>query len=429
MDHRCFHLSDRLRRCSLATCALLLAGWLQTAVGPVAAAHTSDFPAGGLTFVESVPVETDLDLPELPDAAGVWLDLIESARQSLDIFAFYVSPNPDGICRLKPILAAIEDRARAGVKVRLLSDRAFYDTYPETHDRFSRQDGIAARLLDGKALWGGILHAKGMLIDGERFFLGSQNWDWRALEHIHEFGAVVAHAGLAAALASIYELDWALAGGGQPPGAGHAAPAGPVWGPAHSLTLSDGRRCEAVLAASPPQALPAGVPWDLPLLIDQLDRAQTRVRLQLLSYNPAERDGGWWPELDGALRRAAVRGCEVQILLSNWAKRASMLPHIQSLAALPQIEIRFVNIPEWSGGFIPFARTEHAKFMTCDERALWLGTSNGSRSYFFQSRNVSLFLRGEGCTSAADAFFTRSWTSGYAETVDPCRKYTPPRRQ
>ena len=106
-----------------------------------------------------------------------------------------------------------------------------------------------------------------------------------------------------------------------------------------------------------------------------------------------------------------------------------MLPHIQSLAVLPGVEVRFVNIPPWSGGFIPFARTEHAKFVTCDDRALWLGTSNGSRGYFTDSRNVSLFLRGAGAAAAADRFFEQSWTSEYAETVDPCGEYTPPRRQ
>ena len=188
-------------------------------------------------------------------------------------------------------------------------------------------------------------------------------------------------------------------------------------------------RCEAVLAASPRQALPPGIPWDLPLLLDQIDRATDRVRLQMLSYNPGSRDGGHWPDLDAALRAAAGRGCEVQILLSNWAKRAYMLTHIQSLAVLPGVEVRFVNIPQWSGGFIPFARTEHAKYVTCDGHALWLGTANGSRGYFTDSRNISLFLRGPGATAAADSFFAQSWHSEYAVTVDPCGEYEPPRRQ
>ncbi len=389
-----------------------------------------DEPPGTVTFVESVPTEADLDLPEVPDAPAVWLDLVEGARRSLEVFTFYFSPNPDGVGPLRPILAAIEERAGSGVAVRLLSDRKFHETYPETSDRLGAVEGIESRLIDGQAAWGGgVLHAKGMIIDGERFFLGSQNWDWRALEHIHELGALVSHEAMAADLGRIYDLDWALAGGEDPPAVRHDVPAVPEWSPIRMLTLPDGDACEAVLAASPPHALPPGVPWDLPLLVEQIDDAAERVRLQLLSYNPGDRDGGWWPDLDNSLRRAAARGCEVQIIFANWSKRSYMLTHIQSLAVLPGIEIRFTNIPAWTGGFVPFARVEHAKYVTCDGRALWLGTANGSRDYFHQSRNISLFLRGPGCTNEADAFFERSWNSSYAETVDPCGEYEPPRRQ
>jgi len=417
----------RLPAPPVVACAPRPAAALVACFVAVAAATAADAPPGTIAFVESVPVETELGLPELPDAPAVWLDLVEGAERTIDVFTFYFSPNPDGVDHLQPVLAALEDQARAGVQVRLLSERKFHDTYPETHDRLGQVPGIQARLLDGEALWGGILHAKGMIIDGRRFFLGSQNWDWRALEHIHELGAVVVDDSLTADLARIYALDWALAGGETPPPVRASVPADPEWRRPRPLVTAFGAACEVVLAASPPQALPPGVPWDLPLLVDQIDRARARVRLQMLSYSPGDRDVGWWPDLDAALRRAAGRGCEVQLILSNWSKRASALAHIQSLAVLPNVDVRFTNIPEWSGGFVPFARVEHAKYLACDRDAVWLGTSNGSRDYFFDSRNVSLFLRGDGCTAAVDAFFERSWTSPYAEPVDPCGEYAPPR--
>jgi phosphatidylserine/phosphatidylglycerophosphate/cardiolipin synthase-like enzyme len=391
---------------------------------PLLAADT-----GTIRFVESVPLETELDLPQLPQTAPVWTELVESATRSLDLFAFYVSPDEEGRGALAGILDLVETRAEQGVAVRLLSDARFYRTYPGTHDRFVAA-GIPARTIDGTAAWGaGVHHAKGMIVDETRFFLGSQNWDWRALDHIHELGAVVEHPAMAADLARIFAIDWALAGDETPPPLAADVSDEPVFAPVRALTTADGAICEAVLAASPPHALPEGVPWDLPLLIDQIDRASERVRLQMLSYNPGDRDGGYWSELDQALRRAAARGCTVEIILANWAKRGYMVPHIKSLAVMPRIEVRFTNIPEWSGGFIPFARVDHAKFVTCDGDALWLGTANGSRDYFHQSRNISLFLRGEGCTAAADAFFTISWHSVYAETVDPGAEYEPPRRQ
>jgi phosphatidylserine/phosphatidylglycerophosphate/cardiolipin synthase-like enzyme len=133
--------------------------------------------------------------------------------------------------------------------------------------------------------------------------------------------------------------------------------------------------------------------------------------------------------LDRALRRAAARGVQVEMIVSNWAKRPTSLPHIQSLAVLANVEIRFTNIPPWSGGFIPYARVEHAKFATVDGDRLWIGTANWGGSYFRSSRNLSLFVNGRGSCNVPDRFFTQSWESSYAEPVDPCGDYTPPRRE
>ncbi len=396
------------------------------AIAPGAAVAESP---GRITFVESVPVETSLDLPEVPDAPEVWLDLVRGARTSLDVFTFYFSPDPAGGDALSAVLAEVAAAGARGVRVRLLSDAGFHKTYPETHDRFRDLPGVQARLLDARARWGGVLHAKGMIVDGDRFFLGSQNWDWRALTHIHEFGAVVEQPDLTAALAAIFASDFAAAGGEPVTTPCHDAPDTASWSTSRALRLPSGEECEAVLAASPRFGLPAHVPWDLPLLVETIDAARDSLHLQMLSYDPSERGGTYWPILDSALRAAAARGVSVRLIFSNWAKRASSLKDIQSLAVLPNIEVRFTNLPAWSGGFVPFARVDHAKFATADGRRLWLGTSNGSRDYFEESRNVSLFLRGEGCAATADAFFDRNWRSAYAETVDPCGAYAPPARE
>jgi len=404
----------------LAALACLLAG--------AASAGVAIASPGRIVFVESVPVETVLDLPDVPNAPEVWLDLVRGAHTSLDVFTFYFSPDPAGGDALGAVLAEVEAAGARGVRVRLLSDAGFHKTYPETHDRFRDLPGVQARLLDARTRWGGVLHAKGMIVDGERFFLGSQNWDWRALTHIHEFGVVVEEPQLAASLSRLFAADFAVAGGDSVPWLHLDTPELPTWDHARPLLLPDGRICEAVLAASPRVALPAPLIWDLPMLVETIDAARDSLHLQMLSYDPSERGGEYWPVLDVALRRAAARGVAVRLIFSNWAKRASSLKDIQSLAVLPGIQIRFTNLPAWSGGFVPFARVDHAKFATADGCRLWLGTSNGSRDYFEESRNVSLFLRGEGCAGAADAFFNRSWHSTYAETVDPCGSYAPPPR-
>ena len=65
--------------------------------------------------------------------------------------------------------------------------------------------------------------------------------------------------------------------------------------------------------------------------------------------------------------------------------------------------------------------------MTVDGRRAWVGTSNWSRDYFLASRNVGLLVEGADFARTVRAFFEKTWSSGYAETVDPCREYEAPR--
>ncbi len=376
---------------------------------------------GTMQLVESVPVETVLDQPDLPEARDVWPEMIASARSTLDIEVFYVSADPARDDALDVVLAAVSAAAARGVRVRLLADRGFHKTYPEWIDAIGGLPGAEVRLLDARRLWGGVQHAKFFVVDDRACFVGSQNWDYRALEHIHELGARFESAAVATAVGAVFAHDWALAGGGTPPT--DVAAAGP-W----ALAADGGAVATVRFAASPPQALPPGVPHDEPLLVDLIDRAAREVRLHLLSYGVAERDGTYYATLDAALRRAAARGVQVKVILSNWAKRAAALPHIKSLAVLDNVEVRFTNIPPWSGGAIPFARVEHPKYLVKDDDEAWLGTANWGRDYFHESRNLSFFIAGGPVAGDMARWFDTSWNSPYAEVVDPCADYAPPPR-
>jgi len=162
--------------------------------------------------------------------------------------------------------------------------------------------------------------------------------------------------------------------------------------------------------------------------VEMMDAARDSVHLQLLSYSVADREGRLFDDLDRALRRAAVRGAKVRIILADWAATKYAVPWLKSLAAVPGIELRLTSIPAHPEGFIPFARVEHAKYLTVDGNALWVGTSNWSRDYFFESRNLGLFLTGAGAPRDADAFFNQSWNGPYATAVTPCGDYAAPRR-
>ena len=380
--------------------------------------------AGDFQLVESVPVETVLGQPDIPRAPDVWLEMIRGAEHEIFVESFYFSDDPDDADDpLDRVLTALAEAGARGVDVRLLSDAGFHKTYPDIPDRFAALPGCSSRLLNARNCWGGVQHAKFMIVDGRDAFVGSQNWDWRALLHIHELGVRLRDDVLAASLRDVFLLDWALAGDETPPNAA-PRPAGP------RMLDAAGDRALVTMAASPPTALPAGMPHDLPLLIELVDRAREELRLQVLSYPPTSRDGEEYLTLDDALRRAAGRGVKIRLIASNWAKRRSQLPWLQSLACLPGVEVRFTNIPAWSGGFVPFARVEHPKFMVVDGREGWVGTSNWGPGYFADSRNVSLMIRGDTVAEQLTRIFDTSWDGPYAETVDPGRHdYEPPRRQ
>src|SRR5262245_18760828 len=337
-------------------------------------------------LVESAPIETSLDHDDLRNADVVWLEMIQGAERSLDVAQFYVIDRPGS--RLEPILAAVEAAAARGVRVRVLADARFAKTYPETLDLFASRPVIQVRRFDVGASMGGVLHAKYFLVDGREAYVGSQNFDRRSLEHIQELGARVRVPDVVRAFSDVFETDWALAGGA------------PATTRLHRVDARDeadvaeaGARLSSVSpVASPKDWLPDEELWDLPRLVDLIGSAKKSVRVQLLTYRASDRDGGKFEDLDRALRAAAARGVRVELLVSDWCKRKGTIEGLQALQRDGGVHVRLVTIPAWSGGFVPYARTIHAKYLVVDGERAWLGTSNWERDYFFRSRNLGLVI-------------------------------------
>lgn len=412
---------------------ILLRG-LTAAVTMAAAALPA--AASPVTVVATHPVEMSLNAPTTPATHRVWREMIAAARQHVEVCAFYIS-NREG-SRLEPVLGELIAAAARGVEVRVLADRGFYDTYPASLDRLAEAPGIEVRLLDYRALMGGPQHSKYFLVDGREAYVGSANFDWRALEHIHEVGLRVQLPGFVHDLGEVFAEDWRRAGVlGQPEGFTRWRYRG--WdGPLHrrhhrqradEYTWNDALGDTARLgsAFSPRDDLPLADTWDLPRLLALLDGAENTVNLTALSYNPHSRDGSYWPGLENALRRAAVRGVHVRVLLSDWNKRKPAIDFLKSLQHVPGIEVRLVTVPPAAEGFIPFARVIHAKYLTVDGRAAWVGTSNLEKSYFFQSRNVGLVAHSRELARTLEADFLAYWNCDHAYPVDPAVDYEPPR--
>jgi phosphatidylserine/phosphatidylglycerophosphate/cardiolipin synthase-like enzyme len=377
--------------------------------------------ATSVQLIESFPVGTSLDHAAIPEAYETWKAMIDGATRSLEFAEFYASSEPGS--RLEPILQAVEAAAKRGVKVRFLAEKGFYKTYPEILDRLKAQPGVELRLYDVKSLMGGVLHAKYFLVDEQEAYLGSQNFDWRSLAHIQELGVRIREPVAVRAFCDVFETDWNLAGGADR-SFRHPVPAGGYHFPVTVVAGHDTLRVTPVF--SPQGWLPDESLWDLPRLVGLIGSARSTVRLQLLTYK-ATGKSEYFDTLETALRAAAARGVKVQLLLSDWCKRSGTIEGLQSLEALPGIEVKLVTIPQWSGGFIPFARVIHAKYLVIDEDKAWIGTSNWEKDYFLASRNVGLIIEDRGIATTLNSFFLDGWNGPYATAVDPCASYSPPR--
>ena len=387
---------------------LILAGYLALGTPRSAHAQTGIQPQVPTTqLVQSIPAETDLADPALPFAKDVWVDMVRRAKTSVEAAEFYITSQAGSA--LEPVLVELEKAGARGVKVRFLLSSKMLDQDPGSVARLRRIPGAELRSFDLAGVSDGILHAKYFLVDGREAFLGSQNFDWRALEHIHHLGVRSSEPVIVSGLSRLFAIDWAFAGDRK-------LPALPMQPPMSA-------RSRVELVASPPFLTPKDIRPSLEVLVDLLDQAKRSVRVQLLTYSPISGQDRYWPVLDNALRAAAVRGVNVRLLVSDWVLGGRALPHLRALALIPNLEVKVAAIPEAKGGHIPFARVTHSKYLVVDEAHLALGTSNWEESYFSGSRNIELVFRDSPLATQAAGIFDRLWNSRYAFTLDPVKIY------
>ena len=334
-----------------------------------------------LELVESVPVETNWDQADVRDTQRVWLEMIGRARRTLDVAQFYFA-HKEGQA-LAPVLAALEQAAARGVKVRVLAEKKFLRISKDTLARLEQKKNIEVAIFDLSRSTGGILHAKYFIVDRREVFVGSQNMDWRALTHIHEIGVRVRSTELALTLWRVFEADWQKMKHGRDtygqrvvdrdrdglPDGLDPRPDVPTWAPRPGA-----RPALLYLVASPPSLEPRGIIYSGKRLVQLLDGAKKSVVIQLLNYSVTTYGGGRWHLIDHALRRAAKRGVKIRMNLSHWTKKRAYIKSAQDLARVPNITIKLNTIPPHSGGFIPYARVDHSKYMVVDGRTAWVGT-------------------------------------------------------
>ena len=130
------------------------------------------------------------------------LRLIESGRRTLDIYAEVV--------RDPEVMEALAAAERRGVAVRLIMSGDPDGTDDNAEERAELADaGIEVRLARG----GLYIHAKMVLVDGARAFVGSQNFTATSLDQNRELGVLLDDRASVTRLARTFDEDFAE---GQP---------------------------------------------------------------------------------------------------------------------------------------------------------------------------------------------------------------------
>jgi phosphatidylserine/phosphatidylglycerophosphate/cardiolipin synthase-like enzyme len=373
-------------------------------------------------IVESIPVETVLDNPDIRNTTEVWVDMINRATRTIDLEHFYVSPQKGE--PLDTVIGALLRATRRGVQIRFIVDKRMYRTYPAMVDSFGRMNNIQTRIIDLGTYAGGIQHAKLMLIDRREVFFGSQNFDWRALKHIHELGLKIANKEIAEYYQDIFDLDWNLAAINNRDSLTSILKSKTY--PKNYVLAQNGEDTLYLHpTASPRTMLPDTTTWDEPAISNLLGGAKVEIVLQFLSYSPVGRDKKYFAELDSNLRLAAARGVKVKMIIADWEKASDAEQYLKDLSTVPNVAAKYSAIPEWSGGYVSFARVEHCKFILVDRKAFWLGTSNGERSYFHTSRNLGVVIVNNKLAESLNRIFYKSWDGPYVETIKPSVLYKP----
>jgi len=378
-------------------------------------------------LVQSAPSETIYERSELPRTFEVWKKMIDESKVSIDIEAFYFADAKGE--PLESIIESIKYASERGVNIRIIVDSSFYSRNDKSVDLLEGLENISIRKIPFGNLAGGVMHAKYFIVDNENLFLGSQNMDWRAIKHIHEMGVRVKNKSLANTFTELFETDWNLCVGNIY-GLANQKPVNVV-NSENSIKLNSEKYGEMTLypAFSPPSMNVSGFSSEEEELMKIIDNTKERLLIQIYSFSDKDRyDTVQFSKISDALIKAAGRNVSIKMILPDWAMRDYSEDFLKELSKFKNIEIKISTIPQHSGGFIPFARVDHSKYLISDNDISWVSTTNWESGYFRRSRNVTMIINNNLVNEDLEKVFYNGWTSPYVSFIDVNKKYEPVKR-
>ena len=364
-----------------------------------------DFNFKQPTVVQNYPVDHQLNMDGAKLAYKAINKLIKSAKKTIDIEEFYIDNKPHSFLD-KYIIKPIIKKAKSGVKVRIIVDANMAKTYPDTVNKLSLIRNIKVRKI---SLYdkNGVMHAKMILVDNKRFYLGSHNLDWVTFKLNHELGIIFENKRLADVIKKGFDFDW-------------KASKNKSTLVTQKDVIDSGSKEPYEITISPNNI--KGVTAGQKRLIELINSAKKKICMQAMQVMGINYDGSTWKAFTKAILNAAARGVKVKIMFSNWEFTHSYInasnQFLQSLIDNDKkgnIKIRYSSFPPHKP-CVPYSEVDHAKYAIFDN-TVWISTANLTESYFTHCRNYSFIARHDKkLTKQMLNIFNTMWNSKYMTT-------------
>lgn len=365
-----------------------------------------DALAAALTRVLGDPGVPARDLRILRDGTEnypAWINAIRSARERIDFETFIVADDETG----RMFAEALIERARAGVRVRILYDwLGSAARASRSYWRALRQAGVEVRvygpLRPSRPHWFVRDHRKLLAVDGRLGFVSglcvSDHWTGRrGVAPWRDTGVCFGGGAAVAVLEAAFAQTWAAADGATAPAARPPPAASPATGAPVDVTIR----------------LACGRPGDRRL-----------YRLDLLALAHATRrawitDSYFLPTraYREALIDAARAGVDVRLLVPG-TNDVPTLPAFVRTFYRELIEAG-VRVHEWDGPML------HAKSAVFDGRLSRVGSTNLNGASWFGNYELDVVVDDAGFASAMEAMFLDD-LAGATEIVLPGADGAPP---
>ena len=344
--------------------------------------------------------------------------VIGSARHTLDLCTYVLGDDEVGAA----VAAALADRARAGVRVRLLIDSIGSLKSAHSHDAMLKNAGVRTRLFmpalgrPGRGRVNLRNHRKLLIADGEVVWSGGRN---RANEYV--IGRVgeppwldlsfAAEGALAAQAQALFDGDWRIARGArQAPRLGYAerfARQQAQEQPSDAADYAAAPSTDATFT-SLAQWVPSGPDFHEDvlhaLLVSAAFHAEQRLLLATPYYVPDE-------SVQEALVLAAKRGLQITLLLprrsnhrlADWARGRAVRELVEA-----GVDVRLLPA------------MLHAKAVVVDDVLALCGSANlDSRSLFINYEAMAAFY------GRAEIDWLADWINAHAAQAEPASAKPP----